>query len=85
MLGDIGANGSLEVFNAISLNLHSASFSLILDTSPANDEATSLFPDGISYFTEVVDAQGFADTILDMESLAPGSYSGTSQSPVTLA
>ena len=85
VLADIGANGSLEVFNAIALNLHSASFTLTLDTSPASDEATSLFPDGTSYFTEVVDAQGFANTILDMESLAPGSYSGTIQSPATLA
>jgi hypothetical protein len=85
VLRDMGFDSGLSVFDAIALSLKSRSFTLTLDVSPANNVASDLFPDGTSYFYEVVDATGLAPTLLQMVSNVKGSYSGTISDPTRLS
>ena len=72
---DIGYNVSIVMFDAILLKLSSPSFALSLDNSAKNDVVTGLFPDGTSFFSEVIDATGLSPSVLSMQSIgAPGHY-----------
>ena len=63
-----------EVFNATALVFQSQSFTLVLDTTPANNYASDAFSDGRTFFDEIVDATGLASSLLKISS--SGRYVG---------
>ena len=54
---------------------------MTLDTSPASDYACDAFPDGRTYFDEVVDTTGLAQTQLLLGTNASGQFTGNFQNP----
>jgi hypothetical protein len=78
------SDGNIFVFNATALNFESPSFHLTLDTTLANDLATSIFVSPPkTYFGEVVDATGLY-TPLEISS-TEGTYEGSAASPSSIS
>jgi hypothetical protein len=78
-------NETILAFNAVALTFHSPSFTLQLNTSPANDIMSALHTDSnLTVFDEVADLTGLASSPGSVSSLSPGSYLGPPTRPVVL-
>jgi hypothetical protein len=80
------SQGNLEEFDAVSLNFASESFTLTLDKTTANDEASDTFANGTTYFGEVVDTNNFPTSPLALLSIfGSGQFVGNYLSPTHVA
>jgi hypothetical protein len=72
-------------FDYTSLSFTSPSFSLVLDTTPANDLQSDTFPNGTTSFSEVVDGTGFPISPMNMLSSTAGTVTGRYLDPTNLS
>jgi hypothetical protein len=74
-----------DAFNASALCFAAPSTRLVLNTTPVNDLATSVFPKTpVTYFGEVVDASGLSVTPLRLTCGVVGKYFGPASNPTRL-
>ena len=76
---------TIEAFNATALNFTSASYTLVLNTTAANDLASDTFADGTTYFAEIVNATGISPSVLEMSSVNSGLFVGDYHNPTLVS
>jgi len=79
---DFGAvTTTIEGFNAVALNFTSPSYTLVLDTTAANEYGSDTFADGTTYFGEVFDVTGLSPSVLFGSSFTSGQFVGDYHNP----
>jgi hypothetical protein len=72
-------------FEAVDLDLHSESFTLVLDRTPVNDVLSPVHTDSqYTLLSEVADLTGFDISMGYVSSISPGTYYGPATRPVVL-
>jgi hypothetical protein len=76
---------TIDGFNTTALNFTSSSYTLKLNTTPANDLGTSVFANGTTYFAEIVDATGISPSLLEISSGSSGQFIGSYHNPTQVS
>jgi hypothetical protein len=78
--------GTLQPFKVSEMSLTSGIYTLKADTTPANDEESDTFTNGVSFFNEILDGTGFP--FIDAfwaTSETSGTFTGNFQNPTTIS
>jgi hypothetical protein len=78
---DEGFSVGSETFEATALNFSSTDFALTLGTDPGNILESDTFPNGNTFFLQVVDGAGFSQTLLSLQSIDSGEFVGSYADP----
>jgi hypothetical protein len=76
---------TIQPFQVLQMNLVAGPYTLAADSTPANNESSDTFTNGVTYFNEILDGTGFPINTLWATTNSSGSFTGNFQSPTTIA